>query len=69
VFAGGPYDCAQDKEMTALTACMNSPVMIKDDALESNTDKYASSGSIASTDNISGSPIYMFSGKMDYTVF
>mmetsp|Transcript_36359 Transcript_36359/g.55832 ORF Transcript_36359/g.55832 Transcript_36359/m.55832 type:complete len:85 (-) Transcript_36359:556-810(-) len=28
IFAGGPFYCAQDKEMTALTTCMSSPMMI-----------------------------------------
>ena len=68
VFAGGPYDCAQDKEMTALTSCMSSPIMIKNRVLEKATDSFSSAGSIDNTSNISNSPVYMFSGTMDFTV-
>jgi len=68
VVAGGPYYCAEDKEDTALTACMSVPMEINVKSLESDTTEFAKQGLIDDTSCISNQRVYLFSGKKDTTV-
>lgn len=69
VFAGGPFYCAQDLVLDALTACMSVPAMIDLTILEDDAKNFASSGSIDSLDNLAKHNVYIFSGTEDFTVF
>lgn len=64
VMAGGTYYCAQNDEELWGTVCATGdgvPVS----SLVSYTKKQATAGSIDPVSNLSGKPIYMFSGTLD----
>jgi hypothetical protein len=69
VFAGGPYDCAQGQEMTAVTTCMSaepSPPNPQTSIL--TTDLRGAAGTIDPPSNLADSRVYMYSGTLDSTV-
>ncbi|MGZ5800479.1 MAG: extracellular catalytic domain type 2 short-chain-length polyhydroxyalkanoate depolymerase [Burkholderiaceae bacterium] len=70
IFAGGPYYCAQGSTFTAIGYCMtaSSSSQIPLSSLESTTNSWASSGYIDPVSNLSGSPVYLFSGTSDTVV-
>ena len=68
IYAGIPYDCAQDSLETALTTCEQDTPAIDIAALESDTESLAKSGVIDSTNNLKSQPIYLWSGKLDTIV-
>ncbi|MBS2029395.1 MAG: hypothetical protein JST54_15950 [Deltaproteobacteria bacterium] len=66
IFAGGPFYCAQDSIVNAITTCeTGSPTA---STYESTTDSYANSGDIDPTSNLSGAQVWMWSGTGDTTV-
>jgi poly(3-hydroxybutyrate) depolymerase len=71
VIAGGPYYCAQGSLWTALYNCMTpgtwTPVPTAS-LLKSLTDALAKSNRIDPLKNLSGSPVWLFSGTQDRTV-
>lgn len=68
VFAGGPYYCAQDNVYLALNACMDDSVDDNLPQLEIDTNTWAGYAWIDSPSNLSGQPVYLFSGTQDTTV-
>jgi poly(3-hydroxybutyrate) depolymerase len=68
IYAGGPYDCAQDSLATALTTCLTDLPPVNLAALESTTVSWASQGLIDPVDNLKGQPVYLWSGTADTTV-
>jgi hypothetical protein len=64
VIAGGTYYCAQDNSVLWAASCATG-VGIPISALVSYTNSQAATGAIDPTANISGKPIYMFSGLLD----
>src|SRR5581483_6520293 len=66
IYAGGPEYCAADSLTTAQTACQYAT-----QSQLSESESYVSSnsgGSLDNVSNISGQPVYMWSGTSDYTV-
>ena len=68
VFAGGPYYCAQDQELDALTACMSLPIEINVQTLESDAQGFSSDGSIDPISTLAQHKVFLFSGQNDNTV-
>jgi uncharacterized protein (TIGR03382 family) len=67
IFAGGPYYCAQASESTAVGACESGSGLTLS-TFESYTASEANAGAIDSPSNLSGQPVYLFSGTGDTTV-
>ncbi|MCR9086101.1 MAG: PHB depolymerase family esterase [Rhodobacteraceae bacterium] len=69
VVAGGPYDCAQDQLLTAISSCMSGTGGLPDpeDSVLSAQDN-AAAGVIDPLDGLTGDRIYLFSGTRDDTV-
>jgi len=67
VVAGGPFYCAQDSEITALTACMSEPSQLSTSTLVQAIQTAASNGDIDPTSNLG--KFYLYSGLFDFTVF
>ncbi len=67
IFAGGPYYCAQDSESTATGACESGSGLTLS-TFTNYTASEASAGAIDSPSNLSGQPVYLFSGTGDTTV-
>jgi poly(3-hydroxybutyrate) depolymerase len=69
--AGGPYFCAQGSLWTALYNCMTpgswTPVPAAS-LLKSMTEAFARSNRIDPLKNLSGAPVWLFSGTQDRTV-
>ncbi|MGW2016984.1 extracellular catalytic domain type 2 short-chain-length polyhydroxyalkanoate depolymerase [Streptomyces sp. NPDC001927] len=68
VFASGPYNCAQNTLSTALNACMNTVQDLQLAQLEQTTRTWSSQGLVDPVANLSGDPVYVFSGSGDSTV-
>jgi poly(3-hydroxybutyrate) depolymerase len=68
IYAGGPYDCAQDSLATALSTCESDSPPVNVAALESITASWASQGLIDPVDNLKGQPVYLWSGTADTIV-
>eukprot|EP00002_Diphylleia_rotans_P037723 TRINITY_DN845_c0_g1_i1.p1 TRINITY_DN845_c0_g1~~TRINITY_DN845_c0_g1_i1.p1 ORF type:complete len:349 (-),score=53.10 TRINITY_DN845_c0_g1_i1:332-1378(-) len=69
VFAGGPYNCAQNSLTTAVTTCLTSPTSIRVDRLITDTKNFASSGKIDGWQNLADDRVYLFVGTEDKTVY
>ncbi|MEV4944845.1 PHB depolymerase family esterase [Streptomyces sp. NPDC053755] len=67
-FASGPYHCAQNTLATALNACMNTTQDLQLAKLEQTTRDWSSAGLVDPVANLSGDPVYVFSGSGDATV-
>lgn len=67
VFAGGPYDCAEDSSNLAQGQC-ESGNGIPLQTLLDYTNTQAANGTIDPTSELTNKPIYMFSGTNDTTV-
>ena len=69
VFAGGPYDCAQGSETTAVTSCMvDLPSAPDPAALLSTTEGYAHAGAIDDPAHLDNQRVFLFGGADDHTV-
>jgi len=68
IFAGGPYDCAQDSVQTAEMQCMFALPPPNPSTSIATTDSRAAAGSVDATVNLANSQVYMFSGAKDATV-
>ncbi|MCT4351923.1 poly(3-hydroxybutyrate) depolymerase [Streptomyces sp. Je 1-79] len=68
VFASGPYNCAQNMLATALNACMNTVQDLQLAQLEQTTRNWSAQGFVDPVANLSGDPVYVFSGSGDSTV-
>lgn len=69
VIAGGPFYCAQDRVLEAISTCMSARSGGPDIAtLVSNTQAMAETGAIADLGGLTGDRVYMFSGTEDDTV-
>ena len=72
VIAGGPYYCAQGSVWTALYNCMTPSAwtpLPDSRALKSVGDFLEKAGKIDPTRNLSGAPVWLFSGARDRTVY
>jgi poly(3-hydroxybutyrate) depolymerase len=67
IFAGGPYDCAQDSESTGEGACVSGSGLSVP-TLIGYTDQQADAGTIDPTTGLAGKPVYLFSGTQDTVV-
>jgi uncharacterized protein (TIGR03382 family) len=67
IFAGGPFYCAQDSVNNATGYC-ESGTSLPLQTLITYTNNQASAGTIDPTSNLSGQPVYLFSGTNDTTV-
>ncbi|MBL8510669.1 MAG: hypothetical protein JNM52_03395, partial [Betaproteobacteria bacterium] len=64
---GGPFNCAENSVLTALTRCFGkAPIPVAD--LIATTDKWAKEGLIDPTTNLGASKVYLFSGAKDSVV-
>ncbi|CAN2390834.1 hypothetical protein PRIEUP_LOCUS871, partial [Pristimantis euphronides] len=61
----GPYYCAEDSRLTAVTTCFNLSSRINLTALITQTQYYASIGLIDPPSNLSNSRVYIYSGSLD----
>lgn len=70
IIAGGPFYCAQDSQMIALTACMSAPAMLNPAAYVKYAKDQAASGNIDDLSNLTNKTngVWLFSGKMDTVV-
>ncbi len=68
VFASGPYDCARGQLATALNACMDTVQDLQLATLEQATRDRSAQGQVDPVANLSGDPVYVFSGSADSTV-
>ncbi|WP_434597663.1 extracellular catalytic domain type 2 short-chain-length polyhydroxyalkanoate depolymerase [Streptomyces sp. A5-4] len=68
VFASGPNYCAQNDLNKALNACMNTTQSLQLSQLEQTTRDWSAQGLIDPVANLSGDPVYAFSGSGDSTV-
>ncbi|MFB6808853.1 poly(3-hydroxybutyrate) depolymerase [Streptomyces sp. NPDC056387] len=68
VFAAGPYGCAQGDLYRAQYACMKTYQDLRLDALERTTRDWSAQGLVDPVANLSGDPVYLFSGSGDATV-
>jgi poly(3-hydroxybutyrate) depolymerase len=67
VLAGPPYDCAGG--LLTAAECLSGPVTsISVPAIEKRIKTFEDRGTIDSTSNIAGDPVYIFSGKFDPVV-
>ncbi len=69
IFSAGPYYCAQDSLVIALTACTANTVPTNLPALIEYTDRAAQSGLIDPTSNLRNQPTWAFHGTQDTTVY
>jgi len=67
VLAGGPFYCAADSEITALTACMSQPSSLSTATLVQAMQTAEQNGDIDPISNLG--KFYLYSGLFDYTVF
>ncbi|MEV6654653.1 PHB depolymerase family esterase [Streptomyces sp. NPDC051219] len=67
-FASGPNYCAQNDLNKALYACMDTMQDLQLNKLEQTTRDWAAQGLIDPVANLSGDPVYLFSGSSDSTV-
>ncbi|MFB7861182.1 poly(3-hydroxybutyrate) depolymerase [Streptomyces sp. NPDC056069] len=67
-FASGPYDCARASLPTALNACMNTTQDLQLAQLEQLTRDRSAQGLVDPVSNLTGDPVYVFSGTNDSTV-
>lgn len=67
-FASGPNYCAQNNLNKALYACMDTMQDLQLDRLEQTTRDWSAQGLIDPVSNLSGDPVYVFSGSNDSTV-
>ncbi|MFI8105784.1 PHB depolymerase family esterase [Streptomyces sp. NPDC086023] len=67
-FASGPYGCARGSLNTALNACMDTLQDLGLDQLERTARDWSAQGLIDPVANLSGDPVYLFSGTGDTTV-
>lgn len=65
--AGGPYFCAMDNPVLAVT-CMVTPSLISIESLWAATEAFALTGQIDRTANINSSRVWLFTGKKDLVV-
>lgn len=63
-----PYWCAKNAVLTALNACMNLPNQINVNDLIVQTNSFASSGEIDSTENMRSHRVFILTGTEDSTV-
>jgi len=70
IVAGGPYYCALGSEVTATTACMSSPYLLKPSSYVQYANEQAQSGNIDPLTNLNTNTkgIWMFSGMSDTVV-
>ncbi|CAG9328608.1 unnamed protein product [Blepharisma stoltei] len=70
VIAGGPFYCALGSEVTATTACMSSPYLLKPSSYVQYANEQAEKGNIDALSNLSSNTngIWIFSGQMDTVV-
>jgi poly(3-hydroxybutyrate) depolymerase len=71
VLAGGPYYCARDSALRALTSCMSPNFFISapsPDAPRAEMDKQAAAQRIDALDNLKKSRIWLLSGGQDHIV-
>ncbi|WP_328760999.1 MULTISPECIES: extracellular catalytic domain type 2 short-chain-length polyhydroxyalkanoate depolymerase [unclassified Streptomyces] len=68
VFAAGPYGCAQGDLYRAQYACMKTYQDLRLDTLERTTRDWSAQGLVDPVANLSGDPVYLFSGSGDATV-
>jgi poly(3-hydroxybutyrate) depolymerase len=68
VVAGGPFYCAQDSAVTALTTCMDGTPRPSPDTLQEVTNALAGGGDVDATANLAGDRVYLFSGTRDTVV-
>lgn len=68
IYAGGPYYCAQDNLLVALTTCLSDVPPVNLQTLESTTAAWAKQRLIDPVDNLKGQPVYLWSGVADTTV-
>ncbi|MFI8519863.1 poly(3-hydroxybutyrate) depolymerase [Streptomyces sp. NPDC085481] len=67
-FASGPYYCAQNTLAAALNACMDTVQGLQLAKLEQTTRDWSAQGLVDPVANLSGDPVYVFSGTNDTTV-
>ncbi|MDI3418744.1 extracellular catalytic domain type 2 short-chain-length polyhydroxyalkanoate depolymerase [Streptomyces luteolus] len=67
-FASGPQYCAQNNLNTALNACMEVSQDLQLEKLKQTTKDWSAQGKIDDVANLSGDPVYAFSGSSDSTV-
>ncbi|MET9963439.1 PHB depolymerase family esterase [Streptomyces sp. NPDC006326] len=67
-FASGPYGCAQNMLATALNACMDTVQDLRLDQLEQTARAWSAQGLVDPVEQLSGDPVYVFSGSGDQTV-
>jgi dienelactone hydrolase len=68
IYAGVPYQCAQDSEATALTTCEEDAPAIDLAPLEATTRDYAKKHFIDSLSFLKQQRVYLWSGIIDVTV-
>lgn len=69
VVAGGPYYCAQDKLLTAISTCMAGDASLPEaDDSVARAQANAAAGTIDPLDGLAGDRVYLFSGTKDETV-
>jgi len=68
LFAAAPYYCAQNSAYQAVYACGYGVIPDDLSQLEADTNYWSSIGWIDPTSNLSGEPVYVFSGSDDSTV-
>lgn len=67
VIAGGPFNCADASILNAIGRCLGrAPIPVAD--LVNNTNSWAKSGAIDSTDNLANARVYLFAGSRDSVV-
>lgn len=67
VIAGGPFNCADASILNAIGRCLGrAPIPVAD--LVNNTNSWANSGAIDSTDNLASAKVYLFAGSKDSVV-
>lgn len=70
IVAGGPYYCALDSQMTALTACMSAPSMLNVNTYIRYAEDQALHGNIDDLSNLTNKTkgVWLFSGTVDTVV-
>ncbi len=68
IYAGGPYYCAQDDLVTALSTCMAVGTNINTAALVANVQNWAQQGLVDPVKHLKRQPVYLWSGKLDALV-
>jgi hypothetical protein len=67
-FKGGPFYCAMDTIVGALTACTSDPFLLDVNLLVSKAKQFAQSGQIDGLGNLSTTKVFLFSGTGDTVV-